>query len=137
MSLSILKVAGMMIVLLAGNLLWLRYQQRELNVLRTQNTQLITQSEVLQTRLLQLKVQAAGLSTTLSEQQAQQHQLEEFSEQTRRQLRQVVSLAPCADQPVPADVIRLQRDALHRRPLSNRGDTTASSGSLSNTGLQH
>lgn len=138
MSLGLLKVSGMMtaIVLLVGHILWLRYQLHELSVLRTQNTRLITQSEALQTRLLQVKAQAAGLSTSLRTQQAQHHQLEKLSEQTRQQLRQVVSRAPCADQPVSADVIRLQRDALHRRSLSGRGDTPASFGPLPNPRLQ-
>lgn len=113
-----LKAMGitMLIVVALASLLWLRYQQRELGMLRKQNTQLMQQSEVLQTRLLQLKFQAVHLSTTLSEQQTLQQQLENQSEQTRRQLRQAVSLSPCAGQPVPDDVIRLQRSTLDRVP---------------------
>lgn len=113
-----LKVMGIitLIVIVTGNILFLRYQQRELVILRKQNNQLTQQSEMLQTRLLQLKYQAVHLSTTLSEQQIRQQQLENQSEQTRRQLRQAVSQSPCAGQSVPDDVIRLQRKALDRSP---------------------
>ncbi|WP_455872377.1 hypothetical protein [Serratia proteamaculans] len=137
MSLGTLKAVGMMtvMVVLAGNMVWLRYQQHELGVLRTQNAQLTRQNEALQTRLLQLKAQATHLSTTLGEQQTQHHQLEEQSEQIRRQLRQAVSRAPCAGQSVPADVIRLQRDALNPRRLPGRYDAAAPSGTLPDTGV--
>lgn len=137
MSLGTLKTAGMMTLMgvLAGNMVWLRYQQQELAVLRTQNSQFTRQNEALQTRLLQLKAQATHLSTTLGEQQTQHHQLEEQSEQIRRQLRQAVSRAPCAGQSVPADVIRLQHDALNPRRLPGRYDAAAPSGTLPDTGI--
>lgn len=106
----------MLIVLAVGNILFLRYQQRELAMLRNQNTQLTQQGEMLQARLLQLKYQAANISAALSEQKTVQQQLEKNSEQTRRQLRQAASQSPCASQPVPDDVIRLQQNTFGGPP---------------------
>jgi hypothetical protein len=119
--LGYLKAGGLpvfLVITLAGGALWLHCQQQTLCVLRKQNTQLTSQNTVLETRLLQLKTQAASLASVLDEQKNQHQYLEDKSEQTRRQLRQAVAQIPCARQPVPADVIRLQQDALNARPLS-------------------
>ncbi|CAO95591.1 DUF2570 family protein [Erwinia tasmaniensis] len=120
MSYISLRVMGiiMLIVLAVGNILWLRYQQRELAVLRHQNAQLMQQGEMLEARLLQLKYQATHISAALSEQKTVQQHLEKQSEQTRRQLRQAVSQSPCASLPVPDDVIRLQQNTAGSAPGS-------------------
>lgn len=106
----------MLTVFAVGNILWLRYQQRELAMLRSQNTQLTQQGEMLQARLLQLKYQATHISAALSEQKTVQQQLEKQSEKTRRQLHQAASQSPCASQPVPDDVIRLQQNTFGGPP---------------------
>ncbi|CAY75688.1 hypothetical protein [Erwinia pyrifoliae] len=70
-----------LIVVAIGNIMWLRYQRRQMGMLRHQNAQLAQQGEKLQTRLLQLKFQAVQLSTTLSEKNPVQPQLEKQPEQ--------------------------------------------------------
>lgn len=113
-----LRVGGITVALLGG-VLWLRHQQQAMEHLRVQNQQLVMQGDVLQSRLLQWQSQAANLSAALNEQKKQQHTLEEMSEQNRQRLQKAVERSPCARQPVPVDIIRLQRDALNRRPMSN------------------
>lgn len=113
-----LRVGGITAVLLGGTL-WLRHQQQTMEHLRVHNQQLVMQSEALQSRLLQWQSQAASLSAALTEQKKQQYTLEEMSEQTRQRLQKAVEHSPCARQPVPVDIIRLQRDALNRRTMSN------------------
>lgn len=112
------RVGGITVVLLGG-VLWLRHQQQTMEHLRVQNQQLVMQGDALQSRLLQWQSQAASLSAALNEQKKQQHTLEEMSEQNRQRLQKAVERSPCARQPVPVDIIRLQRDALNRRPMSN------------------
>ncbi|CCG85934.1 hypothetical protein EPIR_0569 [Erwinia piriflorinigrans CFBP 5888] len=106
----------MLTLFAVGNMLWQLYQQRELAILRQQNKQLTQQGEMLKERLFQLKYQAANISAALSEQKTVQQQLEKNSEQTRRQLRQAASQSPCASQPVPDDVIRLQQNTFGGPP---------------------
>lgn len=115
-----LKLAGILTltVILAGGGVWLRWQQHVLENLRTQNVRLAEQGATLQRRMEQLRTQTTGLSEALNVRQTQQHRMEAQSEQTRQQLRRAVVQSPCAGQPVPADIIRLQRDALERRALS-------------------
>lgn len=119
--LGYLKAGGIpvfLVMVLAGGALSLHCQQQALGTLRKQNTQLLSQNTALENRLLQLKTQAASLASVLNEQKKQHQYLEDKSEQTRQQLRQAVEQIPCARQPVPADVIRLQRDALTDNTLS-------------------
>jgi len=123
MSLSLLtgmKLPGstVLLLLVIGAVMWFRYQQQRIVVLEERNHGLATQLQTQQARLQQLKVQAAGLSVALTERQTQQHFMEDRNEQTRRRLRQAVGQSDCADQPVPADVIRLQRDGLRHAGLS-------------------
>ncbi|MGL4269610.1 MAG: hypothetical protein ACRCR6_07460 [Plesiomonas sp.] len=113
-----LQVSGITVALLGGAL-WLRHQQQTLEHLRVHNQQLVMQSEALQSRSLQWQSQAASLSAALNEQKQQQHTQEEMSEQTRQRLQKAVERSSCARQPVPVDIIRLQRDALNRRTMSN------------------
>jgi septal ring factor EnvC (AmiA/AmiB activator) len=105
--------------MLLGGTLWLRHQQQTMEHLRMHNQQLVMQGEALQSRLLQWQSQATSLSVALTEQKKQRHTLEEMSEQTRQRLQNAVERSSCASQPVPVDIIRLQRDALNRRAMSN------------------
>jgi hypothetical protein len=113
-----LRIGGITVVLLGGAL-WLRYQQQAMEGLRMDNQQLLMQDKALKSRLLQLQSQTVNLSAALNEQKKQQHILEETSEQTRQQLQTAAERSYCARQPVPVDIIRLQHDALNRRPMSN------------------
>lgn len=110
-------VSAVLLTLAIGSIIWSCYQQKRIQALEAKNTGLAVQLQTQQVRLQQLKVQAAGLSAALTERQTQQHSLEERNEQTRRKLRQEVGQSSCAGQPVPADIIRLQRDELRRTSL--------------------
>lgn len=112
------SACAVLLALTVGSALWCCYQQKRIRALEAQNAGLTIQVQTQQERLQQLKVQAAGLSVALTERQTQQHDLEENNEQIRRQLRQVAGQSVCADEPVPADIIRLQRDDLRRSGLS-------------------
>lgn len=121
--LNYLKVGGFSVILavaLTGSMLWLHYQHQALRALREQNTQLANQNTRLEARLLQLKTQAANLTSVLEAQKKQHQNLEEKNEQTHQQLHQAVAQAPCARQSVPADVIQLQRDAIKDRNALSR-----------------
>lgn len=114
---SLLRTGGLpsLILILAAGGVWLHYQHRVLTTLREQNIQLTRLNARLEARLQQLKRQAASLTGVLDEQKKQHQNLEKKNEHTRQQLHQAVARAPCATEPVPADIIRLQRDALADR----------------------
>ncbi|ALL40428.1 hypothetical protein AR325_25720 (plasmid) [Serratia marcescens] len=114
-----LCVGSIVVVGVVVTVLWLRAQHRQIATLQRNNAQLTRLTEQQQSRLLQLKVQIAGVSKGLAEQQTQQYQLEEDNERTRHQLRQAGGQTSCANEPVPADIIRLQRNALRRTGLSH------------------
>lgn len=94
-------------------------QKRQLQILYKQNMSLKTQTENLNIRLLKIQAQAAALSTTLTRQQQQKNKLEETHNAIRQRLRKELSQDSCAGQPVPDDVIRLQRKILRKDTMSN------------------
>lgn len=104
---------------LLGSALWLQHKQQAIDKLRAHNQALMVQAKSLQSRLLQWQSQAANLSDALKAQKKQQDTLEEISEQTRQRLQKAVEHSSCARLPVPINIIRLQRDALNRRSMSN------------------
>ena len=99
-------------ILLAVGWRCIQRQQAQLAVLLENNTRLSQQVDILKAHASEMKKREANLSAALTTRQQTQQRLEEKHEQQRHRLRQAVVQAPCAAQPVPNDVIRLQRDAL-------------------------
>ena len=115
MSLMILKRAGLLslfFVLSVGGL-WINRQQNQLIIQQENNTRLSQQVDILQAHLDEITAREARLSVALTARQKTLTELEDNHEQYRLRLRHTVAQAPCAAQPVPDAVIRLQRDALH------------------------
>lgn len=112
---------------LFGGALWLRMQYQQVNSLQQQNVSLKSQLEQLNTHLQHLKNHAATLSAAIAEQQITQKKLEEKNNAVRKALQNKLAENACADESVPDDVIRLQRDALKHlvvRRLSAAGTFT-------------
>ncbi|WLI79091.1 hypothetical protein Q5705_07730 [Kosakonia sp. H02] len=116
-----LRTAGMALLCLviSAGALKLYLQNRQLQLLLKQNMQLTTQAEHLNNRLLQIQAQAAALSTTLARQQQQQNKLEETNYAIRQRLHKALAQDYCAGQPVPDDVVRLQREGFKNIAMPN------------------
>ncbi|MFI8415487.1 hypothetical protein ACQKDS_03365 [Serratia sp. NPDC078593] len=97
---------------------WLRVQHRHLTHLRQQNMRLIMQTEQLMGRLLQVKAQAATLTSALSEQQKTQQQLEEKNHAVRNKIGNALAKNHGVRESVSADVISRQREAISRASRS-------------------
>ncbi|WP_181364326.1 hypothetical protein [Aeromonas sp. HMWF016] len=118
--LLILKRTALIILCLAisvGGVI-LRMQYKSLLSKQAENERLTLIVDSLQARLAKISSHLDHISTTLSKQQLQQQQLEENSEQTRQQIRKMVAQIPCANELVPDNIIRLQRNALTGHSVS-------------------
>lgn len=104
---------------LFGGTLWLRMQYQQVTRLQQQNASLKSHLEQLNTHLQHLKNHAATLSAAVAEQQITQKKLEEKNNAVRKALQNKLAENACADESVPDDVIRLQRDAL-KHPVVSR-----------------
>lgn len=104
-------VVAFLLASLAAGGLWLRHQLHVQEELKRLNQHLSEQNSVITQRMTQLTTQVATLSAVLSEQGQHQRRLEENSDAVRKQLRSVLAKDTCASEPVPDDVIRLQRDS--------------------------
>lgn len=118
--LLILKRTALIVLCLAisGGGVILRMQYKSLLSKQAENERLTLIVESLQARLAKISSHLDHISTVLSKQQLQQQQLEENSEQTRQQIRKMVAKIPCANEPVPDNIIRLQRNALTGHSVS-------------------
>ncbi|MTH48116.1 DUF2570 family protein [Intestinirhabdus alba] len=114
MILKVFKLAGVLslLVVIAAGWQWNKLQQERLSALQEANIRLGQKLEIQQAHLNDLMARKANLEAALIARQQKQYRLEKTYEQYRQQLGQAVEQAPCAGQPVPDDVIRLQRDAL-------------------------
>lgn len=88
--------------------LWM--QHSELKRLKQHNNLLKKQTELLNSRLLLLKAQAANLSEVLTRHQNTKKKLEERNDSVRQQIQVALGQDVCADRLVPDDVIRLLRN---------------------------
>lgn len=115
MRLNSLKMIGLLSILfmLATGSLWINSQQAHLVTLKERNIQLDQQLHILQMHIEEVQAREASLSAALTTRQQTQQQLEHAYEHYRQQLRQAVVQAPCANQSVPDDIIRLHRDAFN------------------------
>lgn len=120
MNLFSLRSFGMLflVALLGGGWIWLNQQQGRLVQLQEKSEQLTQQNLILRSQLDTARERAERVSSALSAQHQEQQHLEEAYEQTRQQLRQAMAESPCADQPVPDAVIRLQRGDASRSAAS-------------------
>lgn len=114
MSLNLMKQAGLfsLLILLAASGLWINRQQDRLTNLQKINILQNQQLKALQLQMENIKQRESRLSTALTARQQTQQRLEENNEQHQQKLHRVLAQVPCAAQPVPDDVIRLQRNAL-------------------------
>lgn len=113
MNLKGLKLVGIMgcLFIMATGGLCIKYQQERLVNLRQNNVRLGQQLKILQARIAEARTRAASLSAALTTRQQTQQRLEGTYEQYEKQLRRAVAQAPCASQPVPDDIIRMQHNA--------------------------
>ncbi|MGL4487763.1 MAG: hypothetical protein ACRCUG_12615 [Yersinia sp. (in: enterobacteria)] len=114
MTLSISKMynIGIFLFILIGCVLWTRYQQRAYTQIQENNQQLKTQNDLLSSRLLQLKSQAENLALVITKQAKNQTELETKNDLLRQKIHAALAKNSCANQPVPLDVIRLQRELI-------------------------
>ena len=119
--LSWLRTGGILVLLccLISGGLWLRHQLNMQKQLQQHNQSLKEQNDAYAKRMNELATQLARLSDVLREQNLHQQHLEKESDDIRKQLRTFLAHDVCAGEPVPDNVIRLQREALgNDHPLS-------------------
>lgn len=109
-----LKNVGLVALLLAlaAGTVRLHGLQQHLEEVQTQKMQLTVHNTTLAAQLREAAARTVRLSAALETQQQRYHHQEEQNETLRQRLRRAAVASPCAGQPVPDAVIRLQRDAL-------------------------
>lgn len=112
LSISKMYSIGLFLVILLICVLWVRYQQRSYNQIQQNNQQLRMQNDLLNNRLLQLKNQAESLALVITKQAQNKNELETKNDLFRQNTRDALAKTPCANQPIPVDVIRLQRELI-------------------------
>ncbi|MFW5402602.1 hypothetical protein V2A85_23430 [Yersinia sp. 1252 StPb PI] len=103
---------GLFLVILLVCVLWIRYQQRAYNQIQQDNKQLKMQNGLLNNRFLQLKSQAENLAFVITKQAQNHTELETKNDLFRQKTRAALAKTPLANQPVPVDVIRFQRELI-------------------------
>ncbi|MFA3760089.1 DUF2570 domain-containing protein [Yersinia sp. 2544 StPb PI] len=103
---------GLFLAILLVCVLWIRYQQRAYNQIQQDNKQFKMQNGLLNNRLLQLKSQAENLAFVITRQAQNQTELETKNDLFRQKTRTALAKNSLANQPVPVDVIRLQRELI-------------------------
>ncbi|MGT3291152.1 hypothetical protein [Yersinia enterocolitica] len=101
------------LVILLFFVLLTRYQQRIDNRIQQDNKQLKIQNDLLKNRILQLKNQVENLALVITKQAQSQTELEKKNDLFRQKTRAALAKTPCANQPVPVGVIRLQRELIN------------------------
>lgn len=107
------KLAGLLssLIIMIASWHFINKQQERILSLQESNAKFTQQINLLKTNLENVRQRETSLSAALTGRQQSQHRLEENYEQLRNQLHQSMVQSPCADQPVPNNVIQLQRKA--------------------------